>query len=190
MSTERPEWLFEPQRLGEVIRVRPPRLGDDRGWFMETYNRKVFAENGITTDFVQDNASFSNFSGTIRGLHYQSPPFAQDKLVRVMQGAILDVAVDIRHGSATFGAHVAVELSAETGDQLLIPIGFAHGFVTRTPSTVVAYKVSNFYSQEHDHNIFWDDPVIGIDWGVSPSAAILSDKDLSAPLLSNAAPLL
>ena len=164
-----------------VILIEPPRFGDARGWFSETYNARIFAAHGIDLSFVQDNTSFSATAGTVRGLHYQSPPFVQDKLVRVIHGRILDVAVDIRGGSATFGKHVAVELSAENGRQLLVPAGFAHGFITRDPNTLVAYKVTNFYAPDHDHGIFWADPDLGIDWGVNGAEAILSPKDMALP---------
>lgn len=168
----------------EIPAVRmlvPRRFGDSRGWFAETWNRKALAEAGMDLDFVQDNQSLSVPRGTVRGLHYQSPPFAQDKLVRVLRGAILDVAVDIRKGSPTYGRHVAVRLDAVEGVQLLVPVGFAHGFVTLEPDTEVLYKVTNYYAPNNDHGILWNDPDLGIEWPVSEAEAELSDKDRRQP---------
>lgn len=180
-------WRFESLSLPGVVLITAPRFGDARGWFCETYNQQVFANNGIELTFVQDNMSFSATAGTVRGLHYQSEPFAQHKLVRVLRGSILDVAVDIRKSSATFGRHVAATLSAENGRALLVPSGFAHGFITREPETLVAYKVTNFYSPAHDHGIFWADPQLDIDWGLMDATkAVLSAKDLALPLLARA----
>lgn len=139
---------------------------------------------GLNYNFVQDNHSLSRDVGTVRGLHFQSPPFAQDKLVRVLRGRILDIAVDLRQSSPTYKKYVAVELSYENWKQLLIPIGFAHGFVTLEPDTEVCYKVTNFYSTAHDHGISWDDPDIAIDWTIKKSDAILSQKDKSLPPLA------
>ncbi|MEM6488779.1 MAG: dTDP-4-dehydrorhamnose 3,5-epimerase [Pseudomonadota bacterium] len=166
--------------------ARPRKFGDHRGFFSETYNKQAFAEAGIDLDFVQDNHSLSGEKGTIRGLHYQSPPFAQDKLVRVIRGAILDVAVDIRKGSPTYGQHVSAEITAEAWNQILVPVGFAHGFVTLTPDTEVIYKVTGYYAPNNDHGILWNDPALGIDWGLASSDdAVLSDKDRKQPLLSD-----
>ncbi len=174
---------FVPTDIAEVIEVRPKRFGDVRGWFGETYRRDLFAEAGIDLEFVQDNESFSAPAGTLRGLHYQLPPVAQDKLVRVVRGSILDVAVDIREGSPTFGRHVTCELSADAGNQLLVPTGFAHGFLTLTPNVHVAYKVTSRYSAEAERTIRWNDPVLAIDWpdveGVDEPT--LSDRDAVAP---------
>ncbi|WP_440658039.1 dTDP-4-dehydrorhamnose 3,5-epimerase [Ensifer adhaerens] len=168
----------------KVVLLRPKRFGDDRGWFSEVYNEKVFSSYGIEDRFVQDNHSLSVPVGTLRGLHFQTPPFEQSKLVRCIRGRIFDVAVDIRRASPTFGRWVGAELSAENGNQLYVPVGFAHGFVTLEPSTEVTYKVSNLYSPESDGGIFWDDSEIGIEWplprGVEP---ILSPKDGRQPLL-------
>lgn len=175
---------IEPTRLPEVLVLTPRRFGDARGWFTETWNASRMAEAGLDLPWVQDNHSFSAAKGTLRGLHYQSPPKAQDKLVRCTRGAILDVAVDFRAGSPTFAKWVAVELTAENGRQLLVPKGFLHGFVTLTEDTEVQYKCTDFYSPDHDGAIRWDDPQIGIDWGIS--APILSDKDAKAPLLADA----
>jgi dTDP-4-dehydrorhamnose 3,5-epimerase len=149
---------------------------------METWNAARMAEAGLDLPFVQDNHSFSATKGTLRGLHFQRPPRAQDKLVRCSRGAILDVAVDIREGSATWGKWVGVELSAENGRQLLVPKGFLHGFVTLTDDCEVQYKCTDLYSPEHDGAVRWDDPAIGIDWGTT--APILSEKDAKAPPLS------
>jgi dTDP-4-dehydrorhamnose 3,5-epimerase len=166
--------------------LTPKKHGDHRGFFSEIYSRKIMRELEIDIDFVQDNQSLSAEKGVVRGLHYQLPPMAQDKLVRVVRGAILDVAVDIRRGSATFGKHVSAVISAENWRQILIPIGFAHGFVTLEPNTEVIYKVSNYYSPTHERGIAWDDPKLGIDWGVDPATAVLSEKDRKYPTLSNA----
>ncbi len=171
--------------LPEVKLIETPRFGDARGFFSETYNRRAFAEAGIDTVFVQDNYSLSAARGTLRGLHFQAHPFAQAKLVRVARGRIVDVAVDIRHGSPTFGKHVSVILSAEEGRQALIPVGFAHGLATLEADTEVVYKVSNFYSAEHDKGVLWNDPALGIDWQLGDAEALLSDKDRRHPLLAD-----
>jgi dTDP-4-dehydrorhamnose 3,5-epimerase len=170
--------------IPEVLIIRPKRHMDSRGFFSETFNRALFAEAGIDLDFVQDNHSYSARAGVIRGLHFQSAPFAQDKLVRAVKGRILDVAVDIRKTSPTFGKYVSVEISADDWNQILIPIGFAHGFCTLEPDTEVIYKVSNYYSAKHDFGIRWDDPQIGIEWPIEEVQ--LSDKDRRLPLLSEA----
>jgi dTDP-4-dehydrorhamnose 3,5-epimerase len=150
--------------LPEVLEITPRRFGDDRGFFSETYNLERFKEAGIDLVFVQDNHSYSAAKGILRGLHYQLEPRAQDKLVRVVKGAILDVAVDIRRSSPTFGKWVALEITAEKGNQILVPKGFAHGFLTIEPHTEVIYKVTDVYSPSHDRSIRFDDPSIGIDW--------------------------
>ncbi|WP_375408998.1 dTDP-4-dehydrorhamnose 3,5-epimerase, partial [uncultured Methylobacterium sp.] len=167
-----------------VKRVVPVRHGDARGWFSETFRADLLAASGIANDFVQDNQSFSVPKGTIRGLHFQLRPAAQAKLVRVLAGSILDVAVDLRRGSPSFGRHVAVRLDAAGGEQLFVPAGFAHGFCTLEPDTMIAYKVDAYYSREHDRAIAWDDPDLAIDWPVTPAEAQLSDKDRAAPRLS------
>lgn len=172
--------------ISDVKLLTPKRFGDSRGFFAETYSRKVLSELGFGEEFVQDNHSLSRVVGVVRGLHFQLPPFAQAKLVRVIRGAIFDVAVDIRRGSPTFGKWVGAELTADNFTQILVPAGFAHGFVTRAPDTEVVYKVTAYYSPSHDRGILWNDPAIGIDWGVDPAAAILSDKDCRHPLLANA----
>lgn len=173
-----------PTNIPDVKIVRTKAFADPRGYFTETYNRKAFAEAGIGDEFVQDNFSLSTEVGIIRGLHFQSAPFAQAKLVRVARGRILDIAVDLRRSSPTFGRHVAVELSAENRLQLLVPVGFAHGFCTLEPNTEVAYKVTAHYSAAHDHGLAWDDPSLAIDWPVEPTRAILSDKDARHPRLA------
>ena len=159
--------------------IEPRRFEDDRGWFFESYSQRWFAENVCDTAFVQDNESYSK-KHVIRGLHYQLPPFAQSKLVRVIVGKILDVAVDIRRGSSTFGRHVAVELSGENFRQLFIPRGFAHGFAVLSREAVVQYKCDNPYSPAHEASIFHDDPALGIDWLVEPRRVIQSAKDAGA----------
>jgi dTDP-4-dehydrorhamnose 3,5-epimerase len=167
--------------IPDVRVVIPKRFGDHRGFFSETFNAKLFAEAGLPSTFVQDNHSLSRPEGTVRGLHFQIPPFAQDKLVRVVRGSILDVAVDIRRNSPTFGKSVAVVLTAGEGNQLFIPIGFAHGFCTLEPDTEVLYKVTNFYSAAHDRGLLWNDPELAIDWPVTAETAVLSDKDKIHP---------
>ena len=173
---------IEPTQLADVLILTPRRFGDARGWFMETWNASAMAKAGLDLPWVQDNHSFSAAKGTLRGLHYQSPPRAQDKLVRCSRGAILDVAVDIRVGSPTCGQWVGVELTPDNGRQLFVPKGFLHGFLTLTADTEVQYKCTDFYAPDHDGAVRWDDPALGIDWGVT--APILSDKDAKAPLLT------
>ncbi len=170
-----------PTPLPGLRLLRPRRHGDDRGWFSETYNARDFAELGITSVFVQDNQSFSAEAGTVRGLHFQTPPQTQAKLVRCPAGAILDVAVDIRRGSPTFGHHFAVELSAENGLQLFLPPGFAHGLCTLAADTTVMYKVDAFYSPAHDTGFQWNDPDIAIPWPITADRAVLSPKDARLP---------
>lgn len=172
---------IEPTTLPGVVILTPRRFADARGSFCETWSRRALEGAGIGLDFVQDNESVSHPVGTVRGLHYQSPPAAQDKLVRVVSGRVWDVAVDVRAGSPAYGRWVGVELSAENGRQLLVPAGFLHGFVTREADTVVAYKCTDFYAPECDGAVHFADPVLAIDWGIDPSAAVLSDKDSRAP---------
>ncbi len=175
----------EATDLPEVKIITARRIGDARGFFSEVWNRKRFAEAGLNHDYVQINHSLSAETGTLRGLHFQSHPFAQDKLVRVARGRILDVAVDIRHGSPTFGRHVAVELSADNGRQLLVPVGFAHGFCTLEPDTEVVYQVTAYYSGEHDHGLAFDDAALAIAWPYPAHTLILSDKDRRHPRLAD-----
>ena len=160
--------------------ITPAKFGDNRGFFSETYNALMLAELGIQERFVQDNHSLSVEKGTVRGLHYQNPPHAQAKLVRVSRGSILDVAVDIRRGSSTYGQHVAVELSAENWDQLFSPAGFAHAFCTMTPNTEIQYKVTDYYAPDCDAGILWNDPALAIAWP-DFAGAQLSPKDLALP---------
>jgi dTDP-4-dehydrorhamnose 3,5-epimerase len=171
--------------IPEVKIVVPKKHGDARGFFSETYTRRALAEGGIDIEFIQDNHAFSAAKGTVRGLHFQTPPFAQAKLVRVVRGAILDVAVDIRAGSPTYGQYVAATISAEAWNQIFIPEGFAHGLLTLTPDTEVLYKVSAYYAAAHDKGLLWNDPALGISWPVSVNAALLSDKDKIQPRLAD-----
>lgn len=171
--------------LSGVLILTPRRFGDARGWFSEVWNAQTLSAQGITTAFVQDNHSYSRDVGTVRGLHYQRPPHAQAKLVRCGRGRVFDVAVDIRKGSPSYGKWFGAELSAENGKQLLIPVGFLHGFVTREPDSELLYKCSDVYAPDCDGAVRFDDPDLGIDWGIDVSAAVLSDKDLNAPLFQN-----
>lgn len=175
-----------PTGLDGVLEIVPRRFSDNRGFFSEVYSAKDFRDAGIDLVFVQDNHSMSVHRGVLRGLHYQLPPRAQDKLVRVVRGAILDVAVDIRRSSPSFGKWTAVELSAENWNQLFVPKGFAHGFVTLTEDTEVLYKVTDVYSPAHDRAIRFDDPRIAVRWPFEPDGLILSDKDRKAPLFEAA----
>jgi dTDP-4-dehydrorhamnose 3,5-epimerase len=175
-----------PLGIDGVLEIVPPKFGDERGFFSETYSARSLAADGVSLSFVQDNHSLSTAAGVLRGLHYQLPPKAQAKLVRVVRGRVFDVAVDIRKGSPSFGKWVGLELSAEKWNQILVPVGFAHGFLTLEPNTEVIYKVTNYYSPAHDRSIRFDDPDIGIEWQLDPSRIRLSDKDRSAPLLADA----
>jgi len=177
--------MIETHEIDGILTVTPKKFGDERGFFSETYNKKVLKEAGFDKEFIQDNQSLSVEKGVIRGLHFQSPPFAQDKLVRVVRGSILDVAVDIRKGSPTYGKHVAIELSADNWKQLLVPAGFAHGFCTLEPNTEVVYKVTNTYAPDHDHGLRWNDQDLAIKWPVSTNEAILSDKDREQPFFKD-----
>ena len=181
--------IVEDTAIAAVKIVTPRKHGDNRGFFSEVFRADVLAKAGLKLDFVQDNHSLSAQVGTLRGLHFQAPPFGQDKLVRVLRGAIIDVAVDLRKSSPTYGKHVAVELSAANWRQLLVPIGFAHGFCTLEPDTEVFYKVTNYYSAPHDMGLAWDDPALAIEWPVSAQAAVLSDKDRRQPVLKDLPPV-
>ena len=172
---------FEPLSLPGLVLIRPTRHGDARGWFSEVWRRDQWEAAGVKADFIQDNQSFSAQTGTVRGLHFQLPPFAQAKLVRVVSGRVLDVAVDLRRSSPGFGKSVAVELSAEGGEQLFIPAGFAHGFCTLEPNSGLAYKVDAYYSAAHDRGLRWNDPAFGIQWPVGEADAVLSAKDKVQP---------
>ena len=174
----------EHLNIPDVRLLSPRKHGDQRGFFSETYNRKALAVIGIDIDFVQDNHSYSADKGTVRGLHFQTPPFAQDKLVRVVRGSVFDIAVDLRQGSPTYGRHASAVLSAQAWNQLLVPIGFAHGFMTLEPDTEVIYKVSNYYAPDHDKGLLWNDPTLGINWPISDEEAVLSDKDRKQPRLA------
>lgn len=170
--------------LCDIKVLSPRKHGDRRGLSSEVYNKKAFAQAGFEIEFVQDNHSFSTEKGTVRGLHFQPPPVAQHKLVRVVRGSVFDVAVDLRRRSATYGLHASVVLSAEAWNQVFIPIGFAHGFMTLEPNTEVVYKVSNYYSPKQDEGLLWNDPELGIQWPLSVEDAVLSDKDQQHPRLS------
>lgn len=169
-----------PTAIIDVVKLVPRRFADQRGFFTETWNAARMRDAGLVIDFVQDNHSYSAEKGTVRGLHYQAPPMAQSKLVRAARGAVLDVAVDVRKGSPSYGQWVAEELTAEAGEQLLVPRGFLHGFITLTDDVDVIYKVDSHYSPEHDGAVRFDDPDLGIDWGALAGQAILSDKDAAA----------
>ncbi|MBO3762217.1 dTDP-4-dehydrorhamnose 3,5-epimerase [Ciceribacter sp. L1K22] len=174
---------FERLEIPEVVLLTPKKFGDARGYFMETFRKSLFEEMVGPFEFVQDNQSLSADPGTIRGLHFQLEPRAQGKLVSCIAGAILDVAVDIRVGSPTYGRHVGAELSAENGCMLWVPPGFAHGFCTLQPDTKVSYKVTDYYSPEHDRGLAFDDPDLAIAWPVAPDKAVLSAKDNQQPKL-------
>ncbi|ADH87420.1 dTDP-4-dehydrorhamnose 3,5-epimerase [Ancylobacter novellus DSM 506] len=174
---------FTRLAIPDVVLVQPVRHGDGRGYFCETYKKPAFDAFGIDLAFVQDNESLSRPVGVVRGLHFQTPPMAQAKLVRVLRGAIFDVAVDIRRGSPSYGKWVAATLTAEEGNQLFMPHGFAHGFCTLEPDTLIAYKVDAPYSRPNDAGIAWDDPDLAIDWPVTTETAVLSDKDRVQPRL-------
>lgn len=178
---------FRPLRLPDVVLVTPIAHRDDRGRLSEVWSRRDFAQAGIDADWVQDNQSLSVQAGTVRGLHYQVGPMAQAKLVRVLRGSVHDVAVDIRPGSATHGQWVSQRLTASGGEQLFVPEGFAHGFLTLEPGTEVLYKVSAPYSHEHEAAIRWDDPTLGIDWPWVGEVT-LSDKDADAPAFGDHIP--
>jgi dTDP-4-dehydrorhamnose 3,5-epimerase len=167
----------------KVINTR--KFEDSRGFFSETYSRKTFNDAGVNLEFVQDNHALSKTAGTLRGLHYQGHPFAQDKLVRVVSGRILDVVVDIRRSSPTFGRWLSVEISADEWNQILVPIGFAHGLCTLEPNTQVLYKVTNYYSAAHDFGIRWNDPDLNIRWPFSAEQVELSEKDKNQPLFKD-----
>ena len=177
--------MFQRLAIPDVFIFTPKRFGDERGFFVETYNRALMEPMTGPHDWVQDNHSRSNPKGTVRALHFQAPPFAQDKLVRCTRGSILDVAVDIRHGSPTFGQHVAVKLTADGGEQIFVPKGFAHGFATLEEGCEIAYKVSNYYSVTHDRGVRWNDPALKIDWGLAAEEATLPLRDVAHPMLAD-----
>ena len=168
--------------LPGALILKPKRYQDSRGFFTETFSKQRLEEIGLSVDFVQDNLSYSRAQFTIRGLHFQTKHHAQAKLVTVVRGTVRDVIVDLRRRSATFGQHFSFELSAAEGSQLFVPVGFAHGFITMAPHTVFTYKVSAYYSPDHDTGVRFDDPQLGIDWGVDPDQVIISEKDQALPL--------
>jgi dTDP-4-dehydrorhamnose 3,5-epimerase len=173
-----------PLALPEVLLITPKRHGDGRGWFSETWSRPALAAAGLDLDFVQDNQAFSAARGTLRGLHFQKAPHAQAKLVRVLKGAIYDVAVDIRPGSPTWGRWAGAELTATGGEQILVPRGFAHGYMTLVPDTELFYKVDNPYAPEAEGGLLWCDPALGIDWPMAEAEVIANDRDRGAPTLA------
>jgi len=170
-------------RIPDIKVITARKWNDHRGWLSETFSRRAFAEAGLPFDFFQDNQSFSIEPGTVRGLHYQTTPWAQDKLIRVLSGRIYDVVVDIRRASTTFLQWISYELSADNGHQIFVPAGFAHGFCTLEPSTQVLYKVTNFYAPDHERGIRWNDPELAIDWPINEDRAIISEKDAVLPLV-------
>src|SRR5689334_11425360 len=175
--------MFEPQAIPDVLLIKPKRFTDARGWFSEAFKLEAAEAAGLPR-FIQDNESFSTEAGVVRGLHFQTPPFAQAKLIRCVAGAILDVAVDIRAGSPTYGRHVAAELSAANGAQLFVPTGFAHGYCTLQPGCLIQYKVSARYSPEHERGLLWNDPALGIAWPVRPESAVLVERDRAFPRIA------
>jgi dTDP-4-dehydrorhamnose 3,5-epimerase len=177
--------MFQRLAIPDVFVFTPKRFGDERGFFVETFNRALMEPMTGPIDWVQDNHARSATKGVLRGLHFQLAPFAQDKLVRCVRGSILDVAVDIRHGSPTFGKYVSAKLTAEAGEQIFVPRGFAHGYLTLEDGCEVFYKVNTYYSSTHDRGVRWNDPALGIDWGVEASQVTLSPKDVQQPLLAD-----
>ncbi len=172
---------FVKLEIPEVVVFTPKTFGDHRGFFSETFNSNTWSKAGFDLEFVQDNHSLSTEKGTVRGLHFQSPPHAQTKLLRVVAGAVFDVAVDVRRGSPTFGKWVSAIISARKWNQILVPAGFAHGFCTLQPETQVLYKVTGTYAPDHEFGIRWNDPALGIDWPVDKNEAIVSEKDRHYP---------
>jgi dTDP-4-dehydrorhamnose 3,5-epimerase len=178
--------LISKTDIPEVLLIEPRRFGDNRGFFSEVFNAKLLAEHIGGVEFVQDNHSLSQKKGTLRGIHFQSPPYAQDKLVRCVRGSILDIAVDLRRGSPTFGKSVTAELSAENWRQLFVPKGFGHAFLTLTPDVEVIYKVTDYYAPAHDGGIIWNDPDLAVAWGLGNDDTVeLSAKDTALPRLSD-----
>lgn len=174
---------FQRLEIPDVVLISPKKIGDRRGYFMESFRQDRFRSEVGEVEFVQENRSFSSSAGTIRGLHFQTPPKAQGKLVSCAMGELLDVAVDIRKGSPTFGRHVFAKLTADGGEQLWVPPGFAHGFCTLTTDVIISYKVTDYYSPDHDRGLLWCDEALGIDWPVNAGTEILSDKDKVQPRL-------
>lgn len=176
--------MIETCCLKDLLIITPKKHGDDRGFFSETFNAQALHEAGFDRQFVQDNQSLSKQKGVLRGLHFQTPPYGQDKLVRVLRGSILDVAVDLRKGSPTYGQHFAIELSATNWKQLLVPVGFAHAFCTLEPDTEVAYKVTNYYAPQSDAGLIWNDPDLAIKWPFA-TEPVLSEKDAVLPAFAD-----
>jgi dTDP-4-dehydrorhamnose 3,5-epimerase len=183
------DFMIEHLAIRDIVLITPKRFGDDRGFFSETYKQSWFHTNVAAVTFIQDNHSLSRENGVVRGLHFQRPPAAQGKLVRCLKGSIFDVAVDLRRGSGSYGRWVGATLTAERGEQLWIPEGFAHGFCTLEPDTEVFYKVTSEYSPAHDAGVAFDDPAIGVDWPINPAKAILSPKDKVLPGLDQLGPV-
>jgi dTDP-4-dehydrorhamnose 3,5-epimerase len=179
------KFSVEPLPIQDVLLIRPKKFSDERGYFMEAYNRAELAECGITTVFVQDNQALSRKPGTVRGLHFQAPPRAQAKLVRVLRGAIFDVAVDLRQGSSTYGRWCGAKLSAEGAEQIFVPPGFAHGYCTLEPNSEVAYKVDSYYAPEAESGVLWNDPDVGVPWPLPTTDIVLADRDARLPPLRN-----
>ena len=178
-------FAIERLKLEDVLLIRTKRFEDPRGYFMETWSQDAFRQLGLKATFVQDNQSLSVQRGTVRGLHFQTPPYAQAKLVRVLQGSVFDVAVDLRVGSPDYGKWCGVTLSAAGAEQLYVPKGFAHGFVTLEPDTVIAYRVDAPYAPTCDAGIHWNDPAIAVRWPLDPAEAVLSAKDAALPQLAS-----
>jgi dTDP-4-dehydrorhamnose 3,5-epimerase len=176
---------FERLAIPDLILVRVRKFADARGHFLETFRKADFAEMGIGCDFVQENQAFSAQTGTIRGLHFQQPPHAQAKLVRVLRGVVYDAAVDLRRGSPTYGKWCGAQLTADGGEQIFVPAGFAHGYCTLEPDTLVAYKVDKYYAPQSEAGIIWNDPAIGVDWSIPADSVLVSDKDGKLPSLSS-----
>lgn len=174
--------------IPEVCLLTPAKHGDERGFFSETHSAKTLAAAGLDLAFVQDNHAYSARPGTVRGLHFQTHPHAQAKLIRVARGAIYDVAVDLRRGSPTYGRHVSAIISAKAWNQILVPVGFAHGLCTLEPDTEVLYKVTDCYARDCDQGILWNDPALGIEWPVAPGEAVVSERDCKLPTLGESPP--
>lgn len=177
--------MIERLAIPDVWTYTPRRFEDERGWFFESFNARVLSDELNGVSFVQDNQAYSRAKGVLRGLHFQTPPKAQDKFVRVLRGSVLDVAVDIRHGSSTFGRGVSAVLSAENRVQIFVPKGFAHGYLTLEPGTEVFYKVSDFYSKDNERGLAWDDPALAIDWRGQASSIVVADRDRQFPKLAD-----
>lgn len=177
--------MFAVTAIPEVKIIKAQKFVDPRGWLSETYNERALRELGINIRFVQDNHMSSLHKGTVRGMHFQIPPYAQYKLLRVVRGAVFDVAVDVRFGSPTFGQHVSAIISAAEWNQILVPAGFAHGLLTLEPNTEVTYKVSEYYAPEYEAGFLWSDPTLGIEWPVCEGELVISDRDRTLPLFAN-----